>query len=271
MRNSRLFVLILALLAVALVLIFSPAPRSNNGRTFSLGLSNSTWAGYEVVPSAGYHATFVNASWTVPTVACTNGLDTSVLIWVGLGGQSFNTSRGTVNNGLEQIGTRIDCVSGTPEYSTWYELWPKQLSTTALPNIIQKPGDVVNASVSYSNLTGQFTFVLTTSSSPTSQPFSLQWTNGTLVSAEWIVEAPGFNYTQPRYVMPDFGNVTFSDCFATVGNRTGTITDFGSRSYSNLNELSYICLNSMNLKAVPHSVVDDGRRFTISWLEGDAC
>ena len=188
-----------------------------------------------------------------------------------MGGQSSNTAHGIVDNGLEQIGTRIDCVNGIPKYSTWYELWPKQLSTTSLPEITQSAGDNVTASVSYSNSTGEFTFDLVSSSTPDSQPFSVPWANGTLVSAEWIVEAPGYNYTQPRYVMPDFGNVTFRGCFATVGSHTGAITDFGSRPYSSLNELSYVCLNSADLKAIPHSIVDSGTEFTVTWLKGGTC
>jgi Peptidase A4 family len=236
-----------------------------------VGLSNSTWAGYEVVPAETYHATYVNATWRVPEVTCTQEPDISVLIWVGLGGQAFDTTHGVVNNGLEQIGTRIDCVNGLPIYSTWYELYPTQLSTMHLPNIIQKPGDNVTASVSYSNSTGEFTLELTSSSSPVPHPLSVAWANGTLVSAEWIVEAPGSNYTQPRYILPDFGNVTFRNCFATVGNHTSSITGLASRSYSSLIELSYVCLDTASLKAIPYPVTSNGTEFGISWVKGGTC
>jgi hypothetical protein len=271
MNRGWSWLLLFLILIIAILVVFAPSQHSTSVRTFQLGLSNGTWAGYEVVPTAGYHATFVNASWTVPEVVCTQGSNISVLIWVGLGGQAFNTTHDIKENGLEQIGTRIDCQNGVASYSSWYELWPDQLSTMPLANIVQKPGDNVTASISYSNETGEFTFDLTSTSTPTSHPFSLPWVNGTLVSAEWIMEAPGFNYTQPRYVVPDFGNITFWNCFATVANNTESITGFGSRPYSNLNELSYICLNSTDLKAVPQRAVDYGKEFSITWVNGGTC
>lgn len=271
MTKSWLWLLPLLVLALVIVVLSPPNQQNPGVRTFQLGLSNGTWAGYQVVPTAGYQATFVNASWRVPHVVCTQGPKISVLIWVGLGGHVFNTSHGLKEGGLEQIGTKIDCLNGIASYSTWYELWPLQLSTMPLPNIVQRPGDNITASVSYSNVTKEFTFDLTSSSTPTSQPFSVSWINGTLVSAEWIVEAPGYSYTQPRWVMPDFGNITFWNCFATVGDHTDSITGFGSRTYSNLSKLSYTCLNSVDLKAVPRGVIDYGREFSVSWVNGGSC
>lgn len=271
-----LWYLVFLVLVAAIVVIISPPNEQPNSsttsvRTFQLGLGNTTWAGYEIAPMPGYRATFVNASWTNPQVVCSEEENSSALIWVGLGGQSYNTSEGVMVNGLEQIGTRIDCQNGAVTYSTWYELWPLQPATRLLPNVVQKAGDKITASVSYSDLTGEFTLGLTSSSAPNAQPFAVSWANGSLVSAEWIVEAPGFNYAQPRHIMVNFGSVTFRNCFATVGNHTDSITGFGDRPYSSLNELSYVCLNSTSLKAVPQKIVNNGEDFAVTWQNGGSC
>ena len=63
MSRSWFWLLILVLLAVAMVLVLAPEQGNNPSvRTFSVRLFNGTWAGYEVIPTAGNHATFVNAS-----------------------------------------------------------------------------------------------------------------------------------------------------------------------------------------------------------------
>ncbi len=48
--------------------------------------------------------------------------------------------------------------------------------------------------------------------------------NSTMLSAEWIVERPTINRVQ--YPLANFGNLTFTDCSATVEGRTGGITGF---------------------------------------------
>lgn len=263
------FVLLFAVFCLAILSLWTYSqPKSPTGeRTFVMTLTNSTWAGYVVVPTNSYSATFVNASWTVPKVSCPQGRNFAVLIWVGLGGlRADNTT-----HGLEQIGTRVDCQNGSPIYSTWYELSPTQQETVPLPNIIQKAGDNISASVTYSNATKEFTFVLTSSSSPIPQPFSQEYSSGSLVSAEWIVEAPGYSLNRTYYSMPDFGSVLFSNCFATVGNQTDSITGFGGRTYSNLWQDSYVCIDNSSMKAVPQKVINSGRDFSVTWQSGGTC
>ena len=62
--------------------------------------------------------TCVEAEWVQPKVKCHGTKQTSVSIWVGLGG--FDQGR------LVQIGTAIDCVNGSSIDYSWHESLPKE-------------------------------------------------------------------------------------------------------------------------------------------------
>src|ERR1700722_18929100 len=75
---------------------------------------SANWAGYAAAQSQGSF-TSVSASWTQPTVTCTDAESFSAF-WVGLDGDGTAT--------VEQTGTEADCADGTPSYQGWYELFP---------------------------------------------------------------------------------------------------------------------------------------------------
>src|SRR4051794_18012155 len=76
--------------------------------------TSANWAGYA---STGAQFSKVSGSWVQPTASCDSGGGDAVF-WVGIGGATGESSA------LEQTGTEVDCSSGSPVYSAWYELVP---------------------------------------------------------------------------------------------------------------------------------------------------
>jgi hypothetical protein len=270
-------ILILAWALFAGYVLLYPPTHPNSG-TFRYTIWNTTWAGYEAIPTKGHYATYVNGSWTVPAVSCSTSGQSAALIWVGIGGtRTNNTSPHALASGLEQIGTRIDCKNGIPVYSTWYQLFPAEVRTIPITNVTQKAGDNVTASVSYSNVTQLFTFSIATTSDPTGYTFSLLYPGNNHTSAEWIVEAPSYFLrpatfqNQTFLQMPDFYAVSFRGCYATIDGHTYQITGFGGKQNAILYEEEYICVDNSGLKAAPTSITNSGRDFEILWRGGGTC
>src|ERR1700761_1045920 len=76
--------------------------------------ASSNWAGYT---ATGAQFSKVSGSWTQPQASCDSSQGDAAF-WVGLGGASQGSQA------LEQTGTEVDCSSGQPVYSAWYELVP---------------------------------------------------------------------------------------------------------------------------------------------------
>src|SRR5438270_3710030 len=106
--------------------------------------TSTNWAGYAVNSSAG-SVSAVSGSWTVPTVTGTSNAWSSA--WVGIDGYNSST--------VEQTGTEQDTSASGAHYSAWYEMYPNAPVTL---NMAIHPGDVMSASVTYSN--GLFTLTL---------------------------------------------------------------------------------------------------------------
>jgi hypothetical protein len=78
------------------------------------------------------------------------------------------------------------------------------------------------------------------------------------LSAEWIVERPNVNNSVST--LANFGNVTFTDCEATIDGVTGAIGNF---SYAQL-----VMVGAEDNPLVSVSSLDaDGSSFTVSYLE----
>ncbi|HEV2546051.1 MAG TPA: G1 family glutamic endopeptidase [Stellaceae bacterium] len=147
--------------------------------------------------------------------------------WVGIGGYCESSSCTTVDNTLIQLGTEHDAsVVGTTEYYAWIEMLPNapiiisssnpnNCTSLSCANTVQ-PGDVITASL-------QCTSNNCTLPDGSPQTWQLQmvnenpvhgWTfqttvtyNSTLLSAEWIQEAP----SSSAGVLPlaNFGTANF--------------------------------------------------------------
>jgi len=216
--NKRIAAVLLALLvaislAIALVMVF-PYPTS----TPSQQLTSPNWSGYCVVSDLNTpqpQVTSVSASWTVPTVGVSMGNSYSAA-WIGVGGQFDDT--------LIQIGTEQDSINGKATYSALYELLPSYAVT--IDSIIISPGDTFTASISLTNKTAN-TWLIEINDVTEEQLFneSLIYASS-MLSAEWIVEAP--TLVNRIATLANFGQITFTDCKATIGGEAGTIGSFPS-------------------------------------------
>ncbi len=172
---------------------------------------SSNWSGYAVTGSS---VTYVAGSWVVPTVSTTTSGYTSV--WVGIDGFSSST--------VEQIGTDSDYVNGRISYYAWYEMYPADSYNISMT---VKPGDAMTASVAYQgNNSFLLTIIDTTETETFSKAFSMS--GAARSSAEWIVEAPS-SYSGVL-ALSNFGSVTFTNAYATIGTTTAAIDYWQSYS-----------------------------------------
>jgi hypothetical protein len=165
-------------------------------------LRNSHWSGYDATSADDYTA--VQATWTQPSVNCSQGGD--VVFWVGLGGGTASS------DSLQQNGTFVQCEGTTPVYSAWWETYPCNAITTYGGTV--KPGDTITASTV--NLGGD-KYQLTVSD-PTEgwsvDPTKTGCNGGTEATAEVITETPEVGGGLAS--LPDFGKVTYTS--ATINS-----------------------------------------------------
>ncbi|WP_033355232.1 G1 family glutamic endopeptidase [Kitasatospora aureofaciens] len=171
--------------------VLAPITAHHHGNGVLHGTS-SNWSGYA---ATGGKFTSVKASWVQPAVSCTSA-DAWSAFWVGLDGDGSKT--------VEQIGTEADCSSGSPVYSSWYEMYPSY--PVNLRNSVQ-PGDHFTASVTTDGA-GSFTLTLTNATAGWTRSVNKTLQDATLASAEVIAEAPSSLFS----VLPlaDFGTVDFT-------------------------------------------------------------
>jgi hypothetical protein len=80
-----------------------------------------------------------------------------------------------------------------------------------------------------------------------------------MLSVEWIVEVPTIiARTHTITTLANFGQITFTDCRATIGGETGTISSFSS-SQITLNGRQNITLATVTTFA------SEGSSFTVSY------
>jgi hypothetical protein len=197
----------------------------------------------------------VKGSWIVPTVTCTKGAaDSYSSFWVGIDGYDSNT--------VEQIGVDADCISGTAEYSAWFEFyphWPYTINTVQV-----QPGDTMFAEVSYGTK-GQFTVTLTNRTRGQTFSTSTKMPQARMSSAEWIVEAPWSSGVLP---LANFGVANFGQsntgvsgtCYATISGTNGAIG-----SFANFVKIDMVTSDGA-LKAQASSLSKDGSSFTDAFV-----
>jgi hypothetical protein len=177
-------------------------------------VQSGNWSGYADDNSAGTTYSKVAGRWTEPTGKC--GSKTSLAaFWVGIDGFSSAS--------VEQDGTLIECVSGTPHYYTWWEMYPKNAIQVVGSSI--KPGDKIAASVVKSGTT--YTLKLT-DSTRTGDSFTKKETCSSTsckdTSAEWIAEAP--SGSAGVYPLTNFGTWYLHNATVTGSGTSGTISSF---------------------------------------------
>ena len=195
--------------------------------------------------------TGVSATWTVPSVVATAS-DSFSAAWVGIGGQ-FDTS-------LIQCGTEQDFVGGSFQYSAWYELLPR--SSRTITSITVSPGDQIQASIQLENVFfNTWTINLTDLTSNQSFQSNVGYASSQL-SAEWIVERPTVNHVVSP--LADFGNLTLTNCTATISSVTGSIDSFSTTEVTMYSSTSSGG-GSVQLAGVS-DLTFDGSGFTVTYL-----
>jgi hypothetical protein len=188
------------------------------------GSQSGNWSGYAA--GGGTH-TSVSALWVQPAAICT--ADDPTAFWVGLDGAS------ETDQAVEQIGTTVDCTSGSPVYFAWYELFPAKYIPYSNP---VDPGDNMFASATYTG-GGYYDLELI--------DYTLGWTENNSYydpgransSAEIIAEAPlgGSN-------LADFGSVGFSG--STIDGRSLAAAGAGSVTMVNNSDAPVDTVSAVN-------------------------
>ncbi len=196
-----------------------PSPSPSSGQLLTpTDQADLNWAGYSVASNFSDPqpvVTGVWGSWVVPQVQISQN-DTFSAVWVGIGGIFGHT--------LIQTGTEQDCVGGTVSYSAWYELLPSDSVTITSINV--SPGDEINASITLMNSVENLWSIYLADLS-TGQSFSHNFLYGSSrLSAEWVVERPDVNNDISE--IANFGNVTMSDCMATMNGKAQALGYFPS-------------------------------------------
>jgi hypothetical protein len=209
----------------------------------------SIWSGYIVaseIQNRSPVVSSVSASWTVPEIKLSEN-NTFSSVWVGIGGYGEDT--------LIQTGTAQECINGKFVYYAWYELVPDSL--VHIPNIHVQASDAVTASISLINENTN-TWSIEIADITRDQRFQTTVVyNSSRWSAEWIVERPKVNGALST--LADFGNVTLTECKATLDGVNGVISSFSYAQFVMYDqELQLVKVSPLN---------DDGSSFTVNYLE----
>jgi hypothetical protein len=207
----------------------------------------SQWSGYIVASDVQNRSPVVSsasASWKVPKIKPSEN-DTFSGVWLGIGGYGENT--------LIQIGTEQEYYNGDAVYYAWYELLPGYL--VRIQSLHVRAGDTITASVSLVNENAS-TWSIELKDVTRGEEFNkVVVYNSSMLSAEWIVERPKVNGVVST--LADFGNVTFTECKATVDGVTGAIGNFSYTEFVMHDEdTALVSVSPLN---------EEG--FTVSYLE----
>jgi hypothetical protein len=208
------------------------------------------WSGYLVASDINDFSPVVSSvsgSWTVPEVK-SSGNDTFSGVWLGVGGYGEET--------LIQVGTEQEYVNGRSVYYAWYELLPDYL--VRISSLHVRAGDTVTASISLVNENASTWSIKMSDVTRGGQFEKVVVYNSSMLSAEWIMERPKVNDTVSA--LANFGNVTFTDCKATLEGVTRTIGNF-SHAHLVMHDEEGTPLVSVS------PLNSDGSAFTVSYLE----
>lgn len=217
---------------------------------------DTIWAGYAVT---GTDFTYVQGSWRVSAVDCTQTPNSFSSEWVGIDGWSSDT--------VEQTGTDADCIGKNPFYYVWYEFYP--VDTIVISDVSITPGDRFSAWVSYD---GDKLYTVSITNETTGQSFSTQvafaGAGGPVPernSAEWIEEMDG-----PQ--LADFGTDRFGEFYTHAAGGSNSATDSGvSGIISDFGDGVQLAISTKDganggpNTAVPSPLDADGASFKVTW------
>jgi len=247
-----LFIILMAFFLV-LIFIFPILTSSLRAPVQSQSLISPYWAGYSVASdliNPQPHVTGVSASWTVPTVKVSIGNSFSAA-WIGIGGRFDET--------LIQAGTKQDSIDGVGTYAAWYELLPK--NSVTIDSLKVSPGDRITVSISLLNRTTN-TCSIEISDITNGQTFKKNFVyDSSMLSAEWIVERPTTRTSISS--LTDFGQVTFTNCTARIGDKVGDISSFPSSLFTMVSRMNTESMEGLCATVLPPS--SGGSSFTVKY------
>lgn len=157
-----------------------------------------------------------------------------------------------------QVGTEQDYTFAGASYYAWYELLPAAAITI---NMTITPGDQMNAAIVMNNAnTNQWNITITDLTTDQQFQTPVTYTSSQL-SAEWIIERP--EVAHRISTLANFGQVTYTNCAATLSSTTGTISNF-----PNAELVMYQSLNNgfgLNQLTSISELSPDGSSFTATY------
>jgi hypothetical protein len=219
---------------------------------------SENWSGYAVAGKKTY--SYVTSSWVVPTVTCPGVADQWSSEWVGLDGYNDQT--------VEQDGTDAWCGGAsdtTPKYEAWYEMFP----AGSVNLFAVHPGDIIDATVSYSDSTGAFTLTVSDLSTGKSGTDSATCSTCARASAEWIIERPALcnNALTKCFIteLADFGTSTMSGDEASVDG--GSVKGVGSFNNDAIDIVNPDANGDGGFYSLDTVGAVSGKSFTATWQE----
>jgi hypothetical protein len=203
--------------------------------------TSTNWSGYAAA-SGTYKS--VSATWNEPTGTCSGSAKYSSF-WVGLDGYNSST--------VEQTGSEVDCSGSTPQYYSWYEMYPAYPVNFSNP---VSPGDQFYGSVTF-NGGSSYTLVLKDTTKGWSHTVNASLSGAANSSAEVIAEAPCCTASGGILPLAHFSPVTFNS--ATVN---------GS-AIGNFSPTQIIMADSAGRDKDSVSSLSGGNSFKVTWLRSN--
>jgi hypothetical protein len=200
--------------------------------------TSTNWSGYA---AAGGTYKSVSATWNEPTGTCSGSAKYSSF-WVGLDGYNSST--------VEQTGSEVDCSGSTPQYYSWYEMYPAYPVNFSNP---VSPGDQFYGSVTF-NGSSSYTLVLKDTTKGWSHTITASLSGAANSSAEVIAEAPCCTASGGILPLAHFSPVTFKS--ATVN----------SSAIGNFSPTQIIMADSAGRDKDSVSSLSTSNSFKVTWL-----
>ncbi len=220
---------------------------------------SENWSGY-AVSSGKKQYNYVNSTFVVPTVTCTGVADQWTSNWVGLDGYNDGT--------VEQDGTAEWCGGSgdtTPKYEAWYEMFP----ANSVNVFAVHAGDIINASVSYSDSTSDFTLTISDLSTGKTATDTAACSTCARASAEWIIERPALcnNAGTKCFIteLADFGTSTMTGDEAQVDG--GAVKGVGAFNNDAIDIVNPDANGDGGFYSLDTVGPVSGKSFTTTWQE----
>jgi peptidase A4-like protein len=219
---------------------------------------SENWSGYAVAGKKQYN--YVTSTFTVPAVTCTGVADQWTSNWVGLDGFNDQT--------VEQDGTTEWCGGAgdtTAKYAAWYEMFPAD----SVNVFTVHPGDIIQATVSYSDSTSEFTLTVSDLSTGKSATDTAACSTCERASAEWIIERPALcnNAGTKCFIteLADFGSSVLTGDEAQVDG--GTLKGVGAFNNTAIDIVNPDANGDGGFYSLDTVGPISGKSFTTTWDE----